>query len=158
LAVAQVSFHRATGNQFHDYKPVFEANKGLPNVAVFIKQIEIFKEMIEKDGPDKAQDMDPSWSLPIGEMFSIVVYGQLILEQTKFDEVDQDIINQVFDFMVRDFAHFALQIYGNHGSQDTQREYCAQIMLIKAVPNPEQYNKVWEKYVYVLNGEYAMNE
>jgi hypothetical protein len=31
-------------------------------------------------------------------------------------------------------------------------------MLIKAVPNPEQYNKVWEKYVAVLNGEYAMNE
>jgi hypothetical protein len=31
-------------------------------------------------------------------------------------------------------------------------------MLIKAAPNPEQYNKVWKKYVYVLNGEYAMNE
>ena len=31
-------------------------------------------------------------------------------------------------------------------------------MLIKAVPNQEQYNRVWEKYVYVLNGEYAMNE
>ena len=99
--------------------------------------------MIEKAGPDKAQDMDPSWSLPIGEMFSIVVYGQLILEQAKFDEVDQDIINQIFDFMIRDFAHFALQIYGNHGSHDTQREYCAQIMLIKAVPNPEQYDRVW---------------
>ncbi len=144
--------------RFHDYKPVFETNKDLPNVAAIIKQIEIFKEMIEKAGPDKAQDMDPSWSLPVGEMFSIVVYGQLILEQAKFEEVDQDIINQVFDFMVRDFAHFALQIYGNHGSQDTQREYCAQIMLIKAAPNPEQYNKVWKKYVYVLNGEYAMNE
>ena len=63
--------------QFHDYKPVFEANKGLPNVATFIKQIEIFKEMLEKAGPDKVQDMDPTFSLPVGEMFSIVVYGQL---------------------------------------------------------------------------------
>jgi len=25
--------------QFHDYKPVFEANKALPNVATFVKQI-----------------------------------------------------------------------------------------------------------------------
>jgi acyl-CoA dehydrogenase len=144
--------------QFHDYKPVFEANKGLPNVATFIKQIEIFKEMLEKAGPDKAQDMDPIFSLPLGEMFSIVVYGQLILEQAKFDGLDPDVLNQIFDFMVRDFAHFALQIYGNHSTKDEQREYCTKIMLIKAVSNSEQYNKVWDKYVSVLNGEYAMNE
>jgi acyl-CoA dehydrogenase len=144
--------------QFHDYKPVFEANKSLLNVATFIKQIEIFKEMLEKAGPDKVQDMDPTFSLPVGEMFSIVVYGQLILEQAKFDGLDSDILNQIFDFMVRDFAHFALQIYGNHTTKDEQRAYCTKIMLIKAVANPEQYNKVWEKYVATLSGEYAMNE
>ena len=127
-------------------------------MATFIKQIEIFKEMLEKAGPDKVQDMDPTFSLPLGEMFSIVVYGQLILEQAKFDNMDLDIINQIFDFMVRDFAHFALQIYGNHTTKDEQRAYCTKIMLIKAVSNPEQYNKIWEKYVVALNGEYAMNE
>ncbi|HQP32331.1 MAG TPA: acyl-CoA dehydrogenase, partial [Deltaproteobacteria bacterium] len=144
--------------QFHDYKPVFESFKDLPNVATFMRQSEIFKEMLEKAGPDKAQDMDPSWSLPLGEMFSIVVYGQLILEQAQFDKTDKDIINQIFDFMVRDFAHFALQIYGNHGSTDEQRAYCTKIMLIKAVADPEQYERVWRTYVAVLNGEYAMNE
>ena len=45
--------------QFHDYKPVFEANKGLPNVATFIKQIEIFKEMLEKAGPDRYRTWTP---------------------------------------------------------------------------------------------------
>ncbi len=144
--------------QFHDYKPVFEASKDLPNVGTFIKQIVIFKEMLEKAGPDKVQDMDPTFSLPLGEMFSIVVYGQLILEQAKFDKLDADVLNQIFDFMIRDFAHFALQIYGNHTTTDEQRAYCTKIMLIKAVANPEQYNKVWEKYVATLNGEYAMAE
>jgi len=144
--------------QFHDYKPVFEANKGLPNVATFIKQIDIFKEMLEKSGPDKVQEMDPTFSLPVGEMFSIVVYGQLILEQAKFEGLDPDVLNQIFDFMIRDFAHFALQIYGNHTTSDEQRAYCTKIMLIKAVANPEQYNKVWEKYVATLSGEYAMTE
>jgi acyl-CoA dehydrogenase len=144
--------------QFHDYKPVFEANKGLPNVETFIKQIVIFKEMLEKAGPDKVQDMDPTFSLPLGEMFSIVVYGQLILEQAKFDGLDPDVLNQIFDFMIRDFAHFALQIYGNHTTTDEQRAYCTKIMLIKAIANPEQYNKVWEKYVATLSGEYAMTE
>jgi acyl-CoA dehydrogenase len=143
--------------QFHDYKPIFDANKDLPNVATFISQIEIFKEMLEKAGPDKMQDMDPSFSLPLGEMFSIVVYGQLILEQAKFDNIDPDISNQVFDFMVRDFALFALQIYCNHNTKDEQRSFCKEIMLIKPVADPEQHNRVWEKYVFALNGEYEMN-
>lgn len=144
--------------QFHDYKPVFEASKQLPNVAIFIQQINLFKEMLEKAGPDKAQDMDPSWSLPVGEMFSIVVYGQLILEQAAFDKVDTDIINQIFDFMVRDFSRFALQIYGMHNSTEQQRAYCKDIMLIKSQGDDAQYNKVWQNYVLALNGEYTMNE
>jgi len=144
--------------QFHDYKPVFEANKQLPNVAIFIKQIELFRELLEKAGPDKAQDMDPLFSLPLGEMFSIVVYGQLILEQAKFDNIDPDVLNQIFDFMVRDFARFALQIYGMHNTKDEQRAYCKEIMLIKAQGEDAQYERVWKEYVSVLNGEYAMNE
>ena len=144
--------------QFHDYRPVFEANSQLPNVKTFVRQIEIFRELLEKEGPDEAQDMDPSWSLPLGEMFSIVVYGQLILEQARLDGLDTDIINQIFDFMVRDFAQFAMQVYGNHSSRDAQRDYFARIMLIKAVPDPEQYGRVWDRYVSILNGEYAMSD
>ena len=84
--------------------------------------------------------------------------ASLILEQAKFDNVDPDIINQIFDFMVRDFARFALQIYGMHNTKDEQRAYCKEIMLIKAQGDDAQYNRVWEKYVLPLNGEYAMNE
>jgi acyl-CoA dehydrogenase len=144
--------------QFHDYKPVFEANKNLPNVDIFIKQIELFREMLEKAGPDKAQDMDPSFSLPLGEMFSVVVYGQLILEQAKFDNIDPDVLNQIFDFMVRDFARFAHQIFGMHKTRDDQREYFTKIMMILSAQDDAQYDRVWKKYVISLNGEYAMNE
>jgi hypothetical protein len=31
-------------------------------------------------------------------------------------------------------------------------------MLIKSVGDDAQYNRIWEKYVFALNGEYAMNE
>jgi acyl-CoA dehydrogenase len=144
--------------RFHDYAQILEANKDLPNVATFIKQIEIFKDFVEKAGPDKMQDMDPSFSLPLGEIFSIVVYGQLILEQAKLEDVEPDIINQIFDFMVRDFAGFALQIYGNHNTRDEQRPFCEEIMIIKAVPDNAQYQRIWEKYLIALDGEYAMND
>jgi acyl-CoA dehydrogenase len=102
--------------------------------------------------------MDPSFSLTLGEMFSIVVYGQLILEQAKIDNLDKDVINQIFDFMVRDFSRFALEIYGKHTTNDSQRAYCKEIMLILSVPDPAQYEKVWQDYVIALNGEYQMTE
>jgi acyl-CoA dehydrogenase len=143
--------------RFHDYTSTFAANAHLPNVAAFIRQIALFKEMLEKAGPDKQQDLDPSFSLPLGEMFSIVVYGQLILEQAELDRIDPDVINQIFDFMVRDFARFALQIYGMHGTRDEQRVFCKEIMLIRAVPAAEQSRRIWESCVLSLNGEYQMN-
>jgi acyl-CoA dehydrogenase len=144
--------------RFHDYQSVFAASAHLPNVAAFIRQISIFKEMLATAGPDTQQDLDPSFSLPLGEMFAIVVYGQLILEQAGLDHVDPEIVNQVFDFMVRDFAHFALQIYGMHACRDDQRAFCREIMLIRAVPAPEQCERIWKNWVLSLNGEYRMND
>ena len=68
-------------------------------------------------------------------MFSIVVYGQLILEQAQLEHLDPDILNQIFDFMVRDFARFALQIYGLSNCRDEQRTFCREIMLIRPAGN-----------------------
>ncbi|MFX1238706.1 MAG: acyl-CoA dehydrogenase family protein [Promethearchaeota archaeon] len=144
--------------RFHDYLPIFKKFADLPNVNIFMKQIDIFKSFLEKAGPDKNQDMDSSFSLPLGEMFSVVVYGQLILEQCELSQVDKDIINQMFDFMVHDFSRFALQIYSMNNTKDEQRAYFKEIMLVKAEADDAQYNRVWEKYIFGLNGEYEMNK
>jgi len=144
--------------RFHDYRPIFEAFRDLPNVGHFNRQTEIFRELLEKAGPDKIQDLDPVFSLPLGEMFSIVVYGQLILEQAQLEHLDPDILNQIFDFMVRDFARFALQIYGLPTTREEQRAFCREIMLVRPAGDEAQYRRVWEKHVLPLNGEYAMNE
>jgi len=142
---------------FHDYLPVFKKFASLPNVNVFMRQISFFKEMLEKAAPDKKQDNDSSWSLPLGEMFSVVVYGQLILEQCEFSGIDNDVINQMFEFMIRDFSRFALNIYGMAQTTDAQRVFCKEIMHIRAQGDEAEYQRVWEKYVAVLDGEYAMN-
>ena len=112
--------------------------------------------MLMKAAPDKTQGADPSFSLPVGEMFSIVVYGQLILEQCRLAGLDRAIVNQIFDFMVRDFASFGLEIYDIHVTSDAQREFCKQIMLIKPERDDEEYQKVWKEYVFPLNGQYVM--
>ncbi len=142
--------------QFHDYYPVFKEFKTLTNVERFLEQVKIFREMLMKAAPDKTQGADPSFSLPVGEMFSIVVYGQLILEQCRLAGLDRAIVNQIFDFMVRDFASFGLEIYDIHVTSDAQREFCKQIMLIKPERDDEEYQKVWKEYVFPLNGQYVM--
>jgi len=73
------------------------------------------------------------FSLPLGEMFSIIVYGQLILEQAEIENLDKDVINQMFDFMVRDFAAFALPIYGLTQTKEAQRAFCKEILLTKVM-------------------------
>jgi acyl-CoA dehydrogenase len=87
-----------------------------------------------------------------------VVYGQLILEQAALDRIDARIVNQVFDVMVGDFARFALQIYGMHAAREDQRECCREIMLIRAVPAPEQAAWIWKDHVLALDGEYRMSD
>lgn len=144
--------------RFHDHRPIFEASKALPNVAAFIQQTELLRRLLEQAGPDERQDQDSSFSLPLGEMFSIVVYGQLILEQARIDGLAPELVNQIFDFMVRDFAQFALQIYDNHAAREPQRAFCKELMLIRPVASPDQYDRVWRERVAVLSGEYAMRE
>ena len=89
-------------------------------------------------------------------MFSIVVYGQLILEQCRLAGMNRAIVNQIFDFMVRDFASFGLEIYDIHVTNDAQREFCKQIMLLRPEQSDEEYQKVWNEYVFSLNGQYVM--
>ena len=142
--------------QFHNYYPIFKEFKDLPNVGRFMEQVKVFREMLMKAAPDKTQGADPSFSLPVGEMFSIVVYGQLILEQCRISGLDRAIVNQIFDFMVRDFASFGLEIYDIHVTSDAQREFCKQIMLLRPEQSDEEYQKVWKEYVFPLNGQYVM--
>ena len=102
--------------------------------------------------------MDPVFSLPLGR--DVLHRGLRAVDSGagQFDNVDPDILNQIFDFMVRDFARFALQIYGMHNTKDEQRAYCKEIMLIRRGGDDAQYRRVWDGVVLPLNGEYAMNE
>ena len=66
-------------------------------------------------------------------------------------------MDQIFDFMIRDFSKFALQIYSKTSSTDAQMDICMK-MLKKPVKHPERFNRIWEKYVAPLNGAYEMNK
>lgn len=85
-----------------------------------------------------------------------MAYGQLIIENAKIYRIEDEFVDQIFDYMVRDFSKFALQLYSKTSSTGAQMDICMQ-MIKKPVQDPERFNRIWEKYVAPLNGAYEMN-
>lgn len=145
--------HGLSKIQFHDYHLAYELFD-TPNLAIFKEQIEAFKLMLVKAPADKNQQRDIDLMLNVGQLFTLVVYGQLILEEAKILEMDLDLIDQIFEFMVRDFAKFAVDLYGRQGLTEEQATWVPK-MIRKAHSDYNRFNKIW-KEVEGLKGLYTM--
>ncbi len=141
--------------RFHDYKIAYDSIN-LPNVNRFQEQIEVLKEFLSTAAPDKEQGKDIDFLLNLGELFTLVAYGQLIIEKCRMEQVEEDLLDQIFDFMIRDFSKFALQIYSKPGATDAQMALCMK-MIRKPVANRERFLNIWENHVYCLKDSYEMN-
>ncbi len=142
--------------QFHDYNIAYNS-VDLPNINIMKEQIAVFKEYLAKATLTKEQSKDIDYLLAVGELMTLVAYGQLIIENAKIMDVEDDLLDMIFDFIVRDFSKYALQLYSKKSNSDLQREYC--LKMIKApVPDEAKYLKVWEKYVFPNAGLYKMKD
>ena len=141
--------------RFHDYNIAFD-KFDLPNVRIFAEQVAVFKESLATTPPDEGQRLDVDFLLAMGELFALVVYGQLILENVKIYGIEDDLTAQIFDFIVRDFSKFALQLHNKPSSTPQQMDYCKR-MIRKPEVDDARYLRVWNEYVHALNGAYEMN-
>ncbi len=142
--------------RFHDYRIAYN-RVNLPNVNIFSRQIRWLKLLLMVAKPDKTQQKDIDFLLALGEIFTLVVYGQLILENARIYHVEDDIIDQIFDFMVRDFSKFALQLYSKSGSTRRQMRICSR-MIKKPVVNNDRFDRVWQNHVFALKDQYIMHQ
>ncbi|HOY63024.1 MAG: Acyl-CoA dehydrogenase, short-chain specific [bacterium ADurb.Bin236] len=142
--------------QFHDYNIAYNS-VDLPNVNLFKEQINVLKEFLMTATPTEEQAKDIDFLLVLGELFTLVAYGQLIIENSAIMNVEDALLDQIFDFFVRDFSKFALQLYSKTGSTEKQMALCLK-MIRKPVPNPERFNKIWNEHVFALKGAYTMSD
>lgn len=140
--------------QFHDYNTVFEEYES-PNVNIFHEQITIFKELLARASPNADQQRDTDFAMALTELFALIVYGQLILENAKIYGLDEETIDQIFDFLVRDFSKYALQLFSKSGITEEQSAFCVK-MLRKPMHNPTRFQHILDT-VIALNGTYEMN-
>lgn len=140
--------------QFHDFRPVYEASE-IPNVRRMKEQIYVFMEALMAAGPNASQQKDIDFLLTVGELFTLVVYGQLILENAAIYKIEDDLVDQIFEILVADFSAFALQLHNKPSSTEKQMEYCRKMMR-KPVIDIERFERVFTNHVYVLKGAYEM--
>jgi acyl-CoA dehydrogenase len=141
--------------QFHDFRPVYAASE-IPNVKRLKEQIDIFMEALMMAGPNEGQQKDIDFLLTVGELFTLVVYGQLILENAAIYQIEDDLIDQMFEVFVADFSGFALELHNKPSSTEKQMEYCRKMMM-KPVVDADRFERVFNNHVYALKGSYEMN-
>ena len=146
---------KGLGNiRFHDYRITY-GSVASRNIDAFKKQIRLLKLFLVLAKPNSEQRKDFDFLLNLGELFTLVVYGQLIIEKATLLKIDDDVLDQIFDFMIRDFSRYALQLYSITSSTFIQKRLC-KLMIRKPVVDNDRYERVWKKYAYAMKDQYEM--
>ncbi len=137
---------------FPDFRPAFARFAHLPNVAVFLEQVDAFAQLVGTAPPSKEQQSDLDFTLLLGQLFTQVVYAQLVCEAadlalaggdgvrrgsvsdlTGFAEAHLDRIMAVF---VRDVSEYAVALHGQP-SATTAQQASALALVRRAMIEPE---------------------
>ncbi|MGW4851034.1 acyl-CoA dehydrogenase family protein [Streptomyces sp. NPDC004288] len=140
--------------RFHDWRPAYEAYAHVANVSRFREQADALCEFVLKAAPDEEQSRDLDLLLAVGQLFALVVHGQLVLEQAALTGLDEDVLDELFAVLVRDFSAHAVELHGKDSATEQQ-----QLWALGAVRRPvvdeARSARVWQR-VEALAGAYEM--
>jgi acyl-CoA dehydrogenase len=139
---------------FPDYTLAYDGWDS-PNINLFFEQVQLFRELLISAPPSKEQAGNIDYMLGAGELFTLVVYAQLILENAKIYGTEADVIEQIFSLLVKDYSGYALQMILSHDNSEGQ-EKIYNTMIKKPVNDSEGFERVWQK-VYGHRDTYTMN-
>ncbi|MDX2493892.1 MAG: acyl-CoA dehydrogenase [Desulfuromusa sp.] len=152
-------FRQFTGGlakiRFPDYRLAYQGFDS-ENIGIFREQIELFRKLLIQAPPTPEQMGNIDYMLAAGELFTLVVYAQLILENSRIYQPGSDLLEQIFDFLIRDYSAFALQMILNHNNLPEQEEIYRS-MIKKPAQDQSNFEQVW-KQVIALEDTYRMAE
>jgi alkylation response protein AidB-like acyl-CoA dehydrogenase len=109
---------------FPDWRPPFDRFEAVPNVARFREQADGLIELVQSAPltPEQmSEDLDFQQSL--AQLFTLVPYAQLILEQAELADTPVDLVDLIFEWLVRDFATYAIDLHGKASSTPEQQQW-----------------------------------
>ncbi|WNF37214.1 acyl-CoA dehydrogenase [Bacillaceae bacterium IKA-2] len=151
-------FRQTTGKlamvKFPDYRCCYSGVKHA-NALLFQEQVELYREMLIKAPPTELQQKDINFMLHLGELFTVAVYAQLVLENAKLYQVNDDLVDSMFKFMVRDFAQFALAHLSKFENTPEQVVYLEK-MLKRPKLNSILEERIWQHQILPLKNSYRV--
>jgi acyl-CoA dehydrogenase len=127
---------------FNDWRASYAPFADVPNVVRFMEQAEGLRALLGSASPSEEQQRELGFLLTLGELFTLVVYGQLILEQAALTDLDADTIDAIFDVLVRDFSSYAVTLHAHPSSTETQQAW-ALGHIRKPVGDTDRFLRVW---------------
>ncbi|MEU8463935.1 acyl-CoA dehydrogenase family protein [Streptomyces sp. NPDC029003] len=140
--------------RFHDWRPAYDAYEAVPNVARFREQADALCAFVTTAAPDEEQSRDLDLLLAVGQLFALVVHGQLILEQARLTGLDEDVLDELFAVLVRDFSAHAVELHGKDSATEAQQAW-ALAAVRRPVVDEARSARVWDR-VEALAGAYEM--
>ncbi|MFI7516527.1 acyl-CoA dehydrogenase family protein [Micromonospora echinofusca] len=140
--------------RFHDWRAAYDAHAEVPNVARFREQADGFCALLAAHAPSEEQQADLDFLLALGQLFALIVYGHLILEQAELTGLDRDVLDEIFDVLVRDFSAYAIELHGRAATTGEQAAW-ALAHVRRPVADPQRTARMWAR-VAGLSGAYEM--
>ena len=142
---------------FPEWRQAFDAFAGLANVAIFREQAEAFVAMLA-DAPLTPEQMtgDLDFQQSLSQLFTLIPYGQLILEQAQLEDTPAHIVEAVFETLVRDFSATAIELHGKASSTEDQQEWALGAVRKPAID--EARAALVDAEVRALAGAYVMRD
>ena len=91
----------------------------------------------------------------MGELFTLLPYSQLILEQAKIEGTSDDVLDAIFEVFVRDFSAYALGVFAKSSSTQAQQDWALSV-LRKPVIDEARSGRIFEEVIGYV-GTYEMN-
>ncbi|RDI67951.1 acyl-CoA dehydrogenase family protein [Nocardia pseudobrasiliensis] len=141
--------------RFADWRPIFDRFAHIPNVAVFADQVRALQTLLVTGPPTEAQQRDVDFLFALGELFTLVPYAQLILEQAELEDAETFLLDQIFDLFVREFSGHATTLHAKPAATPTQRRRALDLVR-RPVADATRFEQV-VRQVRDQAGRYAMN-
>jgi alkylation response protein AidB-like acyl-CoA dehydrogenase len=137
---------------FPDWRGAFARFSKLPNVATFIGQVQAFGQLMATAAPRGEQARDLDFLLTVGQIFTQIVYAQLVAEAAALAidgaaggtrtgttaacaGLDENHVDRMFGVFVQDLSEYAVAVHGQ-ASATPEQQAGALALVRRAVSDP----------------------
>ena len=138
--------------RFPDYSRSFDS-WDLPNINIFREQIELYRSLLIKSPPTEKQAASMDFMIAAGEVYTLIPYAQLILENARIYKISDQVVNEVGRFLVKDLSTYAWKMIMEH-ELSVEQEGFFRSMMKKPAEENGSFEFVWENEVLPLKDVY----